>query len=250
VLAVRDPHAAHLRGLARSRRRVRRATVTAAALTGAAAVALPYAGLGLPDLAWAAAAAAATAAGVFRWRDDRALRAAPAPPRGAVDPLSPLAVAGRSALVVAGQVTTRWAARGSTARPLLRRLDRAARAMAVVGAQLDAARTDACWEAGQAERALRAAADRLVAVERAAAVAPPGDRGRLDQGALGLRTGLAEGITAYERLVAAAGECVAADPLADGLVLRRLADATDVLRGLAVGLAEAARISARWGTPA
>jgi hypothetical protein len=34
------------------------------------------------------------------------------------------------------------------------------------------------------------------------------------------------------------------------MVLRGLADATDALGGLAAGLAETARISARWGTPA
>jgi hypothetical protein len=89
-----------------------------------------------------------------------------------------------------------------------------------------------------------------VAVERAAAVAPADARARLDAGAGTLRGGLADGVAAYERLVAAAGECLAADGAADGMVLRGLADATDALGGLAAGLAETARISARWGTPA
>jgi hypothetical protein len=95
----------------------------------------------------------------------------------------------------------------------------------------------------QAEQALRATAGRLVAVERAAAVAPVDVRGRLDEGASALRTGLVDGIAAYERLVAAAGECVAADCAGDFLLTRRLADATDKLRGLAAGLVETVRIT-------
>jgi hypothetical protein len=247
---VRDLHAAHLRRLRRSRDRARRVTVAAAALAGAAAVAIPYAGIGLPDLGWGAAAAGAVASSVLRWRADRMLRAEPVPPPSLTAPAPALAVAGRSAVIVAGQLVTRFGARGSSAVPLLRRLDRAARAMAVVTARLGAAAADARTEARHAEHALRMAAGRLVAVERAAAVAPADARPRLDQGAAALRSGLADGVTAYERLVAAAGECVAAEPATDGLLLRRLTDATDVLRGLAAGLAETTRASARWGTPA
>jgi hypothetical protein len=245
VLAVRDPHAAHVRLLARSRRRVRRATVAAAALGGAAAVALPYAGLGLPDLAWAAAAAGAAASGVLRWREDRALRALPVPE---VAVPAPGAV---PVLDVVARARARFGARGSAAAPLLRRLDRAAGALTLVTARMaTGAAADTRREAAAAERALRTAAARLVAVDRAAAVAPPDARARLDAGAAALRTGLADGVTAYERMVAAAGECLAADGTGDGPVVRRLADATDALRGLAAGLAETARISARWGTPA
>jgi hypothetical protein len=249
VVPNRDSTAVHLRRLTRSRGRARRVTVVAAALTGAAAVALPYGGIGLPDLAWAAAAAGAVASSVVRWRDDRVLRALPAPAPAAVAAPA-LGDAGRSALLVIGQVVTRYGARGSSAAPLLRRLDRAARAMSLVAASLGPSADDARREAVHAERALRAAAARLVAVERAAAVAPPDARVRLDPGAAALRTGLAEGVTAYERLVAAAGECVAADAVDDGLVMRRLAAATDALHGLAAGLAEVTRVSARWGTPA
>jgi hypothetical protein len=241
---VRDPHAAHLRRLERSRRRARRAAVTAAALGGAAAVALPYAGLGLPDLAWAAAAAAATASGLLRRRDDRALRALPVP-----DAVAPVA-SGAAVLGLAVRARARLGARGSTAAPLLRRLDRASRAMTLVVARMGSVAAGTRREAGAAEGALREVAARLVAVERAATVAPADARARLDAGAAALRGGLADGVTAYERLVAAAGECVAADGGPDGLVVRRLAEATDALRGLAAGLAEAARISARWGTTA
>jgi hypothetical protein len=243
-IAVRDPHAAHVRRLDRSRRRARRATVTAAALGGAAAVALPYAGLGLPDLAWAGAAAGAAAHGVLRWRDDRALRALPVPEAGApVAAVVPV-------LAVALRARARFTSRGTGAAPLLRRLDRASRAMTLVVARMGSGAADTRREAHAAERALRAAAARLVAVERAAAVAPADARARLDAGAGTLRGGLADGVAAYERLVAAAGECLAADGAADGMVLRGLADATDALGGLAAGLAETARISARWGTPA
>jgi hypothetical protein len=239
---ARDPQAVHRRRLRRSRGRARRATVTAAAFAGAAAVALPYAGLGLPDLAWGAAAGATVAASLLRWRDDRALRALPVPPAAAPEP----AGVRRSALVVTGQIAARFGARGSSAAPLLRRLDRAARAMAAVADRLGPAAADLRTEAVHGERDLRAAAGRLVAVERAAAVAPPDARARLDEGATSLRAGLTDGIAAYERLVAAAAECVVADTAADGLPGRRLVEATDALRGLAAGLAETTRISARW----
>jgi hypothetical protein len=242
---VRDPHAAHLRRLDRSRRRARRATVTAAACAGAAAVALPYAGLGLPDLAWAAVAGGSVAASVLRWRDDRTLRALPAPPPAA--PVLP--GPGRTPWRVTGQVVARFGARGSSAAPLLRRLDRAARAMAPVADRLGSAAAELRREAVQGERELRVAAARLVAVERAAAAVAPSDaRARLDQGSLTLRAGLADGVAAYERLVAAAAECVVADAVAVGAdpAVSRLAEAADALRGLAAGLAETTRISARW----
>jgi hypothetical protein len=217
--------------------------VTAAAFAGAAAVALPYAGLGLPDLAWAAAAAGAVASSVLRWRDDRAMRALPLPPASAPE----LPGVGRSALVATGQFAVRWGARGSSAVPLLRRLDRASRAMAAVVERMGPPGAELRTEAVHGARDLRAAAGRLVAVERAAAVAPPDARARLDEGARALRAGLTDGIAGYERLVAAAAECVVADPAVDGLLARRLAEATDALQGLAAGLAETARISARWG---
>jgi hypothetical protein len=213
--------------------------VRAAALAAAAAVALPYHGLGLPDLAWAAGAAGAVTASVLRWREDRALRALPVPPRTALVP----AEVRSSTWQLAGQVVARLGARGSTAAPLLRRLDVATRAMALVVTRVGPGAEETQGEALQAEQALRATAGRLVAVERAAAVAPVDVRGRLDEGASALRAGLVDGIAAYERLVAAAGECVAADCAGDFLLTRRLADATDKLRGLAAGLVETARIT-------
>jgi hypothetical protein len=118
--------------------------------------------------------------------------------------------------------------------------------MAAVADRLGPAAADLRTEAVHGERDLRAAAGRLVAVERAAAVAPPDARARLDEGVTSLRAGLTDGIAAYERLVAAAAECVVADTAADGLPGRRLVEATDALRGLAAGLAETTRISARW----
>jgi hypothetical protein len=119
--------------------------------------------------------------------------------------------------------------------------------MAAVAERMGPAGAELRTEAVHGARDLRAAAGRLVAVERAAAVAPPDARARLDEGARALRAGLTDGIAGYERLVAAAAECVVADPAVDGLLARRLAEATDALQGLAAGLAETARISARWG---
>ncbi|MGW5673216.1 phage shock envelope stress response protein PspM, partial [Micromonospora sp. NPDC003776] len=51
-----DERARHFRRLRRLRRSARRWSVLAGGLGGAAAVLTPYAGLGLPDAAWAGAA--------------------------------------------------------------------------------------------------------------------------------------------------------------------------------------------------
>ena len=57
---------------------------SAGGLGGAAAVLTPYAGIGLPDAAWAGAGGRVGGAGRWRWIDLRALAALPAPP--ALDP--------------------------------------------------------------------------------------------------------------------------------------------------------------------
>ncbi|MGA8113856.1 MAG: hypothetical protein WCA46_09360, partial [Actinocatenispora sp.] len=68
------------RRLRRFRRASRRWSVLGMGLTGATAILVPYAGLGLPDAIWAAAAGGSLMLAVYRWRDYRALAAAPMPP--------------------------------------------------------------------------------------------------------------------------------------------------------------------------
>ncbi|MGW1449167.1 phage shock envelope stress response protein PspM, partial [Micromonospora sp. NPDC002411] len=73
-----DERTRYFRRLGRLRRSARRWSVLAGGLGGAAAVLTPYAGLGLPDAAWAGAAGSAVALAAWRWIDVRALAAQPA----------------------------------------------------------------------------------------------------------------------------------------------------------------------------
>lgn len=93
-----DERARYFRELRRLRRGARRWTVLGGGLTGAAAVLTPYAGLGLPDAAWAGAAGSAVALAAWRWLDLRAHAARPAPP--ALDPAE-AAARSRARLVAA-----------------------------------------------------------------------------------------------------------------------------------------------------
>ncbi|MEH1102480.1 hypothetical protein V6V16_25310, partial [Micromonospora sp. CPCC 205561] len=85
-----DERTRYFRRLSGLRRSARRWSVTAGGLGGAAAVLTPYAGLGLPDAAWAAGAGGALVLAAWRWVDLRALAARPAPP-----PLDPAEAAAR-----------------------------------------------------------------------------------------------------------------------------------------------------------
>jgi hypothetical protein len=199
---------------------------------------------------WGAAATGTATLAALRWREDWTLRHSPVPvPVPAVGTVSGFALGG-AAVGLAGRAVVMFEARGSSAAPLLRRLDRASRAMGAVVARLGDGAADTRRESADAARLLREAASRLVAVERAAAVAPADARRRLDESSLRLRTGLADGVAAYERLVGAAAECVAAAHDGEEVaVATRLADATDRLRGLAAGVAETVRITAAVLSP-
>lgn len=75
-----DERTRYFRRLSRLRRSARRWSVTAGGLGGAAAILTPYAGLGLPDAAWAGAAGGSVVLALWRWADLRILAARPAPP--------------------------------------------------------------------------------------------------------------------------------------------------------------------------
>src|SRR5512138_222674 len=74
-----DERARYGRRLRRLRRAARRWSVLAGMLVGAAAVLTPYAGLGLIDAFWAAAAGGSVMMASWRWVDYRALAARPVP---------------------------------------------------------------------------------------------------------------------------------------------------------------------------
>ena len=96
-------------------------------------------------------------------------------------------------------------------------------------------------EAAVAEQWLRDLGQRVASVEQALPLAPADQRAALDEAHGALAGQFTEGVTAYERLVAAAASYVAEDGAgrrrpAPGAV--RLIEATDLLRGVADGLSE------------
>lgn len=245
-----DLRARHLRRLRSLRRSVRRWSVLAGGLGGAAAILTPYQGLGLPDAVWTAAAGGSVMLAIWRWSDLRALAAQPVPPR----PESVTAEQARARLVAAVERTpigrqalaevrrqrTRIALRGSSAAEPWARLDRASVTMAGLAGRLTGPVGTAALEAAVAEQSLRDLADRVASVGRALRLAPEDARPGLDTAHRTLLTELDSGVSAYERLVAAAAGYVAEDGRqgqGQGAV-SRLTEATELLRGVAAGIAE------------
>jgi hypothetical protein len=243
-----DPRAKHFRRLRRLRRSARGWTVRAGLFTGAAAVLLPYHGLGLPDVFWAAAAGGSIAMAGLRWVDARAFAALPVPPepdpalvadrtRQRLEGLVRRLPAGQSALDELRRQRDRVRLRGTSVGDAWRRLDRAATTMSGLAGRLAGPAEPAVLEAAVAERSLRDLAERAASVERAAGLAP--DDG-LVRAHAELVTQLEAGVTAYEQLVAAAAGYVAEDgrSATGAAAPARLREATDLLRGIAVGLSE------------
>jgi hypothetical protein len=234
------------------RNSARRWSVLGGGLTAAAAVLTPYAGIGIADAFWAGAAGASVALAWWRWSDHRALAAMPAPP--APDPALAgqrltAAIerfpAGRTMLNEVRRQKNRYALRGSAITQAWDRLDRASTTLVALAGRLTGPGEAAVLEAAVAEQWLRDLGQRVASVERAIPLAPPDRRRTLEESHAGLADQFTEGVTAYERLVAAAASYVAEDghPLADSKHpgLSSLIDATDRLRGLAEGLAELKR---------
>src|SRR5689334_21364335 len=92
---MQDPRAKHLRRLHRLRRSARNWTVRAGLLTGAAAVFVPYHGLGPWDALWASLAGGSVAMAGLRWSETRAFAALPVP-----EPVHPALAAERARLSV------------------------------------------------------------------------------------------------------------------------------------------------------
>jgi hypothetical protein len=246
-----DERTRYFRRLKRLRNAARRWSVVGGGLTAAAAVLIPYAGVGAGDAAWAASAGASVALAWWRWSDHRELAAvpAPAPPDPALAGQRLAAAierfpAGRTVLHEVRRQRSRFALRGSAITEAWDRLDRASSTLAVLAGRLTGPGEAATLEAAVAERWLRDLGQRVASVERALPLTPPDQRAALHRSHAALSEQFTEGVTAYERLVAAAASYVAEDghpaagphPAFAGLI-----EATDRLRGIAEGLSELRR---------
>jgi hypothetical protein len=246
-----DGRSKYFRRLRRLRRSARRWSVLAGTLGGAAVVLVPYRGLGWPDAVWAAAAGGSTALATWRWLDARELAATPAPP-----PLDPALAAertrrqfelvlsrlpvGRAALDEVRRQRTRLRLRGSVVVPAWQRLEKASLTLAGLAGRMSGPAEDALLESAAAERSLRELTERAASVERALNLAPADARKPLEQAHSALVVKLDDGVTAYERLVAAAAGYVAEDGRTgvDHTAIARLREAADLLSGIAAGLSE------------
>ena len=244
-----DERARYGRRLRRLRRAARRWSVLAGALGGAAVVLTPYSGLGLIDAFWAAAAGGSVVMASWRWVDYRALAAQPVPP--ALDPAMSANLAhGRIEAFVAGFPWGRAALgemrrqgdqirlRNSAVASGWRRLDRAATVLNGLALHPSGPGETAVLEGAAAERELRLLARRAAAVERGLPYG--GSYESLGQAHGAMVTQFEEGVAAYEELVGAAAAYVAEDRRTawEQPSVNRLTEATDLLRGIALGFAE------------
>ena len=233
-----DDRARHLRRMRRQRRAARRWSVVAGGLAGGAAILTPYAGIGLADAFWVAAAAGSAVLAGWRWVDYRALAAQPVPapaPTAATDRALP---GGREVVAVLRRQADRFRLRGSVVAPGLRRLDRASAVFSSLALRPGGPGETAMTEAVAAESGLRELARRTAGVERGLAYV--GSDGSADPALSALVAQFNQGVTAYEELVGAAAAYVAEDgrTTPQHPSVSRLAEATDLLRGIALGLAE------------
>ncbi len=197
------------------------------------------------------ARSASAALAWWRWSDHRALAATPAPPEpppaipgqrlvAAVERFP----AGRQVLQEVRRHKDRFALRGSAVAQAWDRLDRAAMTLTGLAGRLTGPGEAAMLEAAVAEQWLRDLGQRVASVGRAIPLSPPDQRAGIEQAHESLANQFTEGVTAYERLVAAAASFVAEEgqpassqhPALSGLV-----EATDRLRGIAEGLSELRR---------
>jgi hypothetical protein len=245
---VSDPRAKYFRRLRRLRRSAQGWTVRAGLFTGAAAVLVPYHGLGVWDAFWAAAAGGSIAMAALRWNEARGFAALPAPPPShpalaaartgqGIEAFIRRLPAGQGALDELRRQRDRVRLRGTAVGPAWQRLDRAAATLAALAGRLGGPAEPAVLEAAVAEQTLRELAERAASVERAVALAPDET---LTRSHAELVAQLEDGVTAYERLVAAAAGYVAEDgrTATENPAISRLREATDLLRGIAAGLSE------------
>ena len=244
-----DERTRYFRRLRKLRGAARRWSVIGGGLAAATAVLTPYAGIGIPDAIWAAAAGGSVALAVWRHRDQRELAAIEPPPAlPAQLPGAKLVAAverfpaGKSMLNEVRRQRERYAVRGSAVAKTWDRLDRASSTLQSLSTRLTGPGSEAVLEAATAEEWLRDLGHRVASVERAIPLSPADQQAALRTSHESLSVQFADGVTAYERLVAAAASWVAEDgqPVADAQhpSFFRLIEATDRLRGLADGLNE------------
>jgi hypothetical protein len=244
-----DERTRYFRRLRKLRGSARRWSVIGGGLAAATAVLTPYAGIGIPDAIWAAAAGGSIALAAWRHRDHRELAAIeppPAPPAQLPGAKLVAAVerfpAGKSMLDEVRRQRERYALRGSAVAQSWDRLDRAGATLRSLSVRLTGPGSEALLEAASAEQWLRDLGQRAASVERAIPLTPADQQQALQTSHASLSAQFADGVTAYERLVAAAAGWVAEDgqPVADDRhpSYFRLTEATDRLRGLADGLSE------------
>jgi hypothetical protein len=243
-----DERARYSRRLRRLRRAARRWSVLAGVLGGAAAVLTPYSGLGLIDTFWAAAAGGSVMLAIWRWVDYRALAAQPVPAldpaaaadraRGRVEAFVAGFPRGREVLSGLRRQADRIQMRGSAVASGWRRLDRAAAVFSSLALRQDGPGEMAMLEAAVAEKGLRELAKRAVGVERGLPYG--GSHESLGQVLSALVAQFEQGVTAYEELVGAAAAYVTeeARTTPEYPSVSHLAEATDLLRGIAIGFAE------------
>jgi hypothetical protein len=244
-----DARAKYYARLRRLRRSARRWSVVAGSLLMATAVLLPYAGIGLADVFWAAGAGGTTALALWRWSDLRALASQPAPPE--LDPAQRASHTqqrieavvgrlpiGRTAINEMHRVAHLSRVRGSAVASSAARLDRATKAFAGLAPRLTGSAREVIGEAAAAEHALRDLAERIASVERA--MKTPGTiSDHLQSAHDELRQRFDEGVGAYEALVTAAAGYVAEDGrLGEPIAIGRLIEAGDLLRGVAEGMSD------------
>jgi hypothetical protein len=253
-----DERARHGRRLRRLRRATRRWSVLAGALVSAAAVLTPYSGVSLIDAVWAAAAGGAVMTAGWRWVDYRALAAQPLPP--VVDPA---VAADRARMRVEALVATvpwgrevvdrvhrhadRTRVRGSAVASGWRRLDRAAAVLSSLPLRQEGPAETAALQAAVAEKGLRELATRAAGLQCALPYgAPPQSLGQAHDA---LVAEFEQGVWAYEELVGAAAAYVAEEGRTSlqRPSLSHLAEATELLRGIAEGLAELRQVNRLTG---
>ena len=160
---------------------------------------------------------------------------------------------GRVALAEMSRQRSRVRLRGTAVADGWQRLDLASGTLAGFTGRLGGPAESAVLEATVAEGSLRELAERAAGVERALVLAPPDAHAELAAAHGELVAQFDDGVTAYERLVAAAAGYVAEDGRIgpENPAVTRLREATDLLRGIAAGLNELRSAGPPgWVTPA